>query len=183
MTSAATSQGVLPRLLAHRPMYVRIGLPSRCCIRSSENVSQAGGAYRSRSRLLFQHVWYLKPAQYSISPLFHWLFHGPTLWALAFRSGCIGYMSPQRGQNVLHVANISATWRLYPESKIGFFVQKLIMFNFWIHACIFNGNRPIGQCPFVRAASVVIKTRRLWRYLCTEIIGFNAEPNSIDNSN
>ena len=25
---------------------------------------------------------------------------------------------------------ISVTWRLYPESKIGFFVQKLNMFNF-----------------------------------------------------
>jgi len=32
-------------------------------------------------------------------------------------------MSPQRGQNVLHVANIGDI--LYPESKIGFFVQKL----------------------------------------------------------
>jgi len=59
MTSVATLQGVLPRLFAHRPMYVRT--PSRCCIRPSKTVSQAGGPYKSRSGLLFQHVRYLKP--------------------------------------------------------------------------------------------------------------------------
>jgi len=68
VTSAATLQEVLSRLFAHR--HVRTNTLSYVvALGLSETVSQAGGAYRSRSGLLFQHVRYLNPLSI---PLVHY---------------------------------------------------------------------------------------------------------------